>query len=335
MNTQTPTFEQTFSFERLLAAYRRARRGKGGRDEIAHFGWRLEANLLALREELLSGAYAHGSYRSFVVADSKRREIQAAPFRDRVVHQCVVAALEPVYERRFIYGSYACRKGKGTYAALARFERFARASRYALMMDISKYFASIDHALLLSLLERSVGDARMMGLCRIIIESSKTTPGVGIPIGNLTSQLFSNIYLNELDQFVKHQLHARRYVRYMDDFAILHDDREYLRDLKDRITDFLSARLRLVAHPHKVRIERIAQGVAFLGYRVFPHHRLLRGSTVRRFVSRVKVAKSAGGGGISEDAIRSWKAWAAGANSRGLLRSLAKRLDEPRLSDFG
>lgn len=332
MNEQI-TFEQAFSFERLLAAYRRARRGKGGRDEIAHFGWRLEANLLSLRAELMSGAYAHGQYRSFIVADSKRREIQAAPFCDRVVHQALVAALEPLFERRFIYDSYACRRGKGTHAALARFERFARVSRYALMMDISKYFASIDHEILLSLLERSVHDGRIRVLCRLIIRSSETAPGVGIPIGNLTSQLFSNIYLNELDQHIKHALHVRRYVRYMDDFVLLHDDREYLRDLKDRITDFLSARLRLVAHPHKVRIDATAAGVAFLGFRIFPHHLLLRGSTVRRFVARAKAAKLRSG--VSEDTIRSWKAWASGANSHGLLRSLAKRLDEPRLGDFG
>lgn len=295
MEIQLPTFEQAFSFENMLAAYRRARRGKGGRDEIAHFGWRLEANILALREELLSGTYAHGQYRSFVVADSKRREIQAAPFRDRVVHQCVVAALEPIFEKRFIYDSYACRKGKGTHAAISRFERFARVSRYALSMDVSKYFASIDHAKLLSLLERSIGDARMMQLCRIIIKSSEAAPGVGIPIGNLTSQLFSNIYLNELDQYIKHALRTRRYVRYMDDFVLLHDDRGHLRDLKDRITDFLSAHLRLVAHPHKVRVDATAGGVTFLGYRIFPHHRLLRGSTVRRFVARAKAAKSGGG----------------------------------------
>lgn len=290
------TFEQAFSFENMLAAYRRARRGKGAREEVAAFGWRLEANVLALREELLNGTYTHGQYRKFIIADSKRREIQAAPFRDRIVHQCVVAALEPLYERTFIFDSYACRKGKGTHAAIARFERFARSSRYALMMDISKYFASIDHLTLLAILERSVRDARLFALCRLIIESCECAPGVGIPIGNLTSQLFSNIYLNELDQFVKHALRARRYVRYMDDFALLHDDKGYLRAMKDEITAFLAARLALTAHPHKVRIDATARGVAFLGYRIFPHHRLLRSSTVRRFVSRAKAAKKDAGG---------------------------------------
>lgn len=279
----------------MLAAYARARRGKGAREEVAAFGWRLEANVLALRDELFSGTYTHGAYRKFVVSDSKRREIQAAPFRDRIVHQCVVAALEPVYERRFVYDSYACRKRKGTHASLARFERFARVSRYALMMDVSKYFASIDHSLLLSFLARGVHDPRLFALCRLVIESSEAASGRGIPIGNLTSQLFSNIYLNELDQHIKHELRVRRYVRYMDDFALLHDDRDYLRVMKDKISEFLTTRLALTAHPHKVRIDATARGVTFLGFRIFPHHRLLRGSTVRRFVARAKAAKSAGG----------------------------------------
>src|SRR3989344_3801662 len=129
-----------------------------------------------------------------------------------------------------------------------------------------------------------------------------------------TSQLFSNIYLNELDQYVKHHLHVRRYVRYMDDFTILHDDKEYLRAMKDEITGFLAARLSLVAHPHKVRIDNTARGVAFLGHRIFPHHRLLRGSTVRRFAARAKVLKRAGGGGLSEGSIRLGQAWAVGAH---------------------
>lgn len=295
MNTEQ-SLEQSFSFENLRAAYQRARRGKGGREEVAQFGWNLESNLLALRTDILSDAYVHGSYRKFIVSDSKRREIQAAPFRDRVVHQAMVAALEPVFDRGFVYDTYACRRGKGTHAAIARFERFARVSRYALTMDISKYFASIDHGILFSFLARKVNDRRMLALCRIVIKSSEEKPGVGIPIGNLTSQLFANVYLDALDQYVKHGLQERRYVRYMDDFAILHDDKAHLHALKAEVTDFLAARLKLAVHPHKAQIVPTRCGVGFLGFRIFPHHRLLRPSTVRRFVARVKRAKRAGGG---------------------------------------
>ncbi len=294
MNTHADIFEKAFSLENLIGAYRRARRGKQSREEVARFGWNLEKNLLSLRAELLDGTYAHGPYRKFIVSDSKRREIQAAPFRDRVVHQAVVAALEPVFEKRFIFDSYACRRGKGTHAGISRFEHFARVSRYALMMDISKYFASIDHEILHSLLLRKVRDERMLALCRTVIESSEETPGKGIPIGNLTSQLFANVYLDELDQYVKHGLRVRRYVRYMDDFVILHDDKEHLHALKEEVTHFLAARLRLTVHPKKAQVAPTRSGVGFLGVQIFPHHRLLRPSTVRRFVARAKAANQGG-----------------------------------------
>ena len=292
----TELFEEAFSLENLIGAYCRARRGKQKRDEVVRFGWNLEANLLKLRAELLSGSYAHGPYRRFVVSDSKRREIKAAPFCDRVVHQAIIAALEPLFERRFVFDSYACRRGKGTRAALSRFEKYLRLSRYALTMDVSKYFASIDHSILLSLLRTCVRDERMRALLKIIVESAEDRPGTGIPIGNLTSQLFANVYLDELDQYVKHVLRARRYVRYMDDFVILHDDKAHLHALKGEIAAFLATRLRLIAHPRKAQVAPTSRGIEFLGYRVFPHHRLLRKSTVKRFLSRAKAAKRAGGG---------------------------------------
>lgn len=298
MKTYVNIFENAFSFENLLAAYMRARRGKQGRHEIATFGWRLEAKLLALREELLSGSYAHGVYRHFIVSDSKRREIQAAPFRDRVVHHAVVAALEPIFDKGFIYDTYACRVGKGTQAALARFEQFSCVSRYVLSMDISKYFASIDHAVLLSLLKRKIADARMLALCEKIIASTEDSPGRGIPIGNLTSQLFANIYLNEFDQYAKHTLHLPRYIRYMDDIAILSDDKQQLHEVKGAAAVFMRERLGLVLHPRKVQVMPLAAGVDFLGYRLFPHHRLLRKSTVVRFVARLKREKLRGGGAL-------------------------------------
>lgn len=326
-----PSFEDAFSLQNLIGAYCRARRGKQTREEVTRFGWNLERNLLALRSELLVGTYTHGPYRKFIVSDSKRREIQAAPFRDRVVHQAMVAALDPVFEKRFVFDSYACRRGKGTHAGIKRFERYARVSHYALTMDISKYFASIDHDILFSLLSRKIRDERMLALCRIVIESSEETPGRGIPIGNLTSQLFANVYLDELDQYIKHELRVRRYVRYMDDFVLLHDDKLYLHELKRRITEFLAARLRLTVHPKKAQIAPTHCGIGFLGFHVFPHHRLLRKSTVKRFVARAKAAKR-GGGELSEDSLRSWLSWASGASSRGLLVSLARRLEDSRIA---
>jgi len=296
MKTHVNIFENAFSFENLLAAYLRARRGKQGRHEIATFGWRLEAKLLVLREELLSGSYAHGAYRHFIVCDSKRREIRAAPFRDRVVHHAVVAALEPIFDKGFIFDTYACRVGKGTQAALARFEQFSRVSRYVLSMDISKYFASIDHAILFSLLKCKIRDTRMLELCRRIIASTEDSPGRGIPIGNLTSQLFANMYLNEFDQYAKHTLRLPHYIRYMDDMVILSDDKKELHEVKEAAAVFMHERLGLALHPHKVQVTPISTGVDFLGYRIYPQHRLLRKSTVVRFAGRLKREKLRGGG---------------------------------------
>jgi retron-type reverse transcriptase len=295
MKTQLDFFEEAFSWENLLNAYARARRGKQKREQIERFGWNLEANVQTLRTELIGGTYVHGPYRHFIVADSKRREIKAAPFRDRVVHQTVVAALEPIFERRFIFDTYACRRDKGTRAAIRRFEHFLHLSRYALTMDVSRFFASIDHAILIDLLARRIPDTRMMDLCRLIVHSSEDGPGRGIPIGNLTSQLFANVYLNELDQHVKHCLRERRYVRYMDDFSILADDKTHLHAQEREIGGFLQERLHLSVHPKKSQVEPTERGIGFLGYRIFPHHRLLRTSTVKRFVARAKLAKRGGG----------------------------------------
>ena len=329
MKTHTNLFENAFSFANLLEAYKRARRGKQGRHEIATFGWRLESKLLELRQELLSGSYTHGTYRHFIVSDSKRREIQAAPFRDRVVHHAVVAALEPIFDKGFIFDTYACRVGKGTQAAIERFEQFARASRYILSMDISKYFASIDHEILFSLLKHKIRDTRMLELCRRIIISTEESPGRGIPIGNLTSQLFANIYLNEFDQYAKHTLRLPHYIRYMDDIAALSDDKKELHEVKEAAAVFMRDRLGLALHPRKVQVVPLAIGVDFLGYRIYPHHRLLRKSTVARFVLRHKHENLRGG--ASKDSIRSWLVYARGADSHGLLRSLARRLSEPQL----
>ena len=329
MKTYTNLFEKACSFESLLAGYYRARRGKGSREEVARFGYRVEAHLLQLHTELMEETYVHGEYRKFIVHDSKRREIQAAPFRDRVVHQAIVAALEPVFERRFIFDSYACRREKGTHAALLRFERFMRVSRYALSLDISKYFASIDHTTLLSLIAHKVHDPRMLQLCQLVIDSSETTFGHGIPIGNLTSQLFANIYLDKLDQYIKHTLRMRRYIRYMDDMVILHDDKQILHETKEKIRIYAEEVLGLILHPYKVQVAPTDRGIDFLGYRVFPRYRRLRRSTVKRFERRTKHQIAAGG--ASENAVLSWRGYAMDARSYGLRRSLAKRLKQPLL----
>ena len=288
-------YDQVFDFNNLYRAYVGAKKHKQYRDSILKFSYKLEENLLALRYELAHKTYKHGGYREFIINDSKKRLIKAAPFRDRVVHHALFNIIEPILEPGFIYDSYACRKGKGTHAAIKRLEKFIRSLKlcaqnddhmeqriYCLQCDISKYFDSVDHNVLIKLLERKIKDENILWLCREIIASNPK----GIPIGNLTSQLFANVYLNELDYFVKRVLHEKCYVRYMDDFLILGLDKRHLHDDKERIKIFLNERLKLEMHPKKAEIFPINKGVDFLGYVVRDGKRYLRKSTVRRFLKK-------------------------------------------------
>lgn len=308
MKSYTNLSEDAFSFNALVGAYERARRGRRYREDVLNFGSCLEEHLLELRDELQNGRYQHGPYRSFIVHDAKKRHIQAATFRDRIVHQAVNQALEPLFERGFIKDSYACRKGKGVLAAIKQFETFSRTGAYVLTADVSKYFATIDHETLLRLLSRRISDRQILQVCERIIRSIEESPGKGMPIGNLTSQLFANVYLNELDQFIKHTLRLKRYVRYMDDIAILESDKAVLHSAREQIESFVQERLLLELHPRKVQIAPIATGIDYLGYRIYPHHRMLRKSTVKRFIKRSRRAERIAGGGAltGKRCVRGW-----------------------------
>jgi retron-type reverse transcriptase len=292
-------FAEVTSFNNLHLAYLKARRCRRYRTAILKFGYDLEENLLALRRELANKTYRHGGYRKFIVADSKKRVIKAAPFRDRVVHHALCNVIEPILDRGFIYDSYACRKGKGTHAAVIRLEKFIKSLRtnerererrmgpartYCLKCDVSKYFDNIDHEILLKILKKKIKDENVLWLLREIIESNPR----GIPIGNLTSQLFANVYLNELDHFVKRTLHEKYYTRYMDDFVVLGTDKKRLNRDKERIRSFLRDELKLELHPKKAEVFPIDKGVDFLGYVIRDNRRLLRKSTVNRFLKKKK-----------------------------------------------
>lgn len=287
------------SFENLYRAYTKARRLRKGRKAVMVFDDHREQNLGMLSYQLRMGVYHHGAYREFIINDSKKRRIRAAPFRDRVVHHAVVAAIEPLFEKRFIYDSYVCRKDKGTHAAVKRLRKFMYSvtdgyerEAYFLKLDVSKYFQNIDHEVLYALVCRVVKDADTCSLLHAIIDSSVDSVvggrKKGIPIGNLTSQLFANIYLNELDHYVKERLYCRYYVRYMDDIVICAADKSELERLRISIELFLRETLLLIIHPHKVLINPIASGVPFLGYVLFPHYTRLRSSTVRRCRIRIR-----------------------------------------------
>lgn len=254
-------------------------------------------NVLALHQQLEAKTYHHGSYQAFKVNDPKPRDIHKASVQDRLVHHAVYRILYPYFDRRFIHDSYSCRTQKGTHRAMDRFRYFARKvsrngtrTAWILKCDVRKFFASIDHAVLLGILRQYIADTDTLALLDQIIGSFHTPskPNVGLPLGNLTSQLLVNIYLNELDQYIKRSLKVRCYVRYADDFVLLHEQREYLVTLVPVIAAFLGEHLKLHLHPRKVFIKTLASGVDFLGWVHFPHHRVLRTTSRRRMLKKLQ-----------------------------------------------
>lgn len=254
----------------------------------------LERNLFDIQDDLRAGTYRHGPYRAFTVYDPKARSIHKATVRDRVVHQAIVSVLEPMFDPQFIEDSFSCRLGKGTHAAVRRLRRFLWVASMGghrtvsvLQCDIRRFFASVDHEALLGLLQRRVRDVRMRALLERITRSFSMAPGKGIPLGNLTSQLFANVYLHELDRFVKHELHERWYLRYCDDFAIVHTSRPHIAALVPTIEQFLEQRLSLRLHPRKVTVRTWTQGIDFLGYVLLPRATVIRTSTKHRLLHRL------------------------------------------------
>lgn len=294
------------SFENLLAAYRAAAHGKRGKAAVAAFEWRLEENLLALQADLRTGTYAPGAYTNFPIREPKRRLISAAPFRDRVVHHALVRVIEPIFERRFIHDSYANRHGKGTHRALDRCTHWMRRRAYVLPIDVKQFFPSVDHAILEGILERTVVDSRVLDLVDRILASGRGVqrdeydmvyfPGDdllaadrprGLPIGNLTSQFWANVYLNEVDQFVKRGLGCRGYLRYADDMLLFADDKHVLHEWCGAMIDRL-AELRLTIHANRAQPRPCTVGLPYLGFQVFPDHRRLKRRNVVHARRRVK-----------------------------------------------
>lgn len=258
-------------------------------------------NIFALHLELIDKIYRHGGYYAFKVNDPKPRDIHKASVRDRLLHHAIYRMLYPFFDRKFIYDSYSCRLGKGTHRAINRFRDYGRkvSKNYAktvwvLKCDIRKFFASIDHRILKEILQNSIVDDDALWLLSQVIDSYNESGklGVGLPLGNLTSQLLVNIYMNEFDQFVKRRLKVRHYIRYADDFVILHEDKKYLDDLLPEISGFLETQLKLTLHPNKVSITTLGSGVDYLGWVHFPHYRVLRTVTRRRMLDRINLNSS-------------------------------------------
>lgn len=294
-------FDNITSVDNLLDAWREFIRGKSKKKDVQIFEQNLIDNIRLLREDLLSGMYRHGSYEHFKINDPKPRDIHKASVRDRLLHHALYRQLYSFFDRVFIYDSYSCRVGKGTHRAMSRFRAFAyKVSKnntrtcWVLKCDIRKFFASIDHAILKEILSRHLHDINLLKLLTHIIDSFYTTGriGVGLPLGNLTSQLLVNIYMNEFDEFAKHTLDTKYYMRYADDFVFLHEDRNYLINLIPSIAVFLEEKLKLSLHPGKLHLKTLASGVDFLGWIHFSDHRVLRTSTKKRMFRRIEETKS-------------------------------------------
>jgi len=284
-------FDQLCHYDNLYWAYWKVRKGKTQRKYVLDFEEKLQENLLRLQHELQTQVYRPLPLQTFILRDPKTRKINKSDFRDRVVHHALCNIIEPIFEKKFIYDSYANRLGKGTLKAVERFDYFKQKvsqnntqTCFVLKADIQHYFETVDHTILLSILRKHIKDTKVMQLIEVIVENHYAcTPGKGMPLGNLTSQFFANVYLNELDQFVKHTLKAQCYIRYVDDFILLSDTRTVLELYQQRIQFFLQQRLSLNLHPDKSRIITLEQGVHFLGFRIFNHHRLIRKKNVRKF----------------------------------------------------
>ncbi len=340
--TYNNLFPQIYDFEALHAAYLRARAGKRDRQEVQAFELDLEGNLIQLQNELIWGQYQIGAYRSFKIYEPKERQVAALPFRDRVVQHALVAAIEPIWERRFIADSYACRPGRGTHRgadkAQAMLRQVKREHGYVAVFkaDIAKYFQSIDHGVLKGLLRRRIACRKTLALLDHIIDSANVlhgTPGIGLPIGNLTSQLCANVYLHELDEFVKHGLREKHYARYMDDFIIIHPDKSHLQRLRVRIEAFLWQHLRLRTN-QKTQVFPVAllrgRALDFLGYRIWATHRRLRKSSIGRITHTLRrLQRHYADGRVSwprvMQSIKSWVAHSAHANAWGLRTRLLGR----------
>lgn len=292
----THTYQYITSVENLLEAWREFVRGKRSRKDVQEFERNLMGNVISLHQDLATRLYRHAPYWAFNISDPKPRNIHKASVRDRLLHHALFRTISPFFERTFIADSYSCRLGKGTHKAIERFRVFAyQVSKnhtktvWVLKGDIWKFFASVNQTILVKIVTRHISDKDVTGLLsRVVGSFYSTREGVGLPLGNLTSQLLVNIYMNKFDQFIKHKLKVQYYIRYADDFVILSQDKKWLFDVLPKIENFLWNELRLHLHPDKVSICTLASGVDFLGWVHFPDHRVLRTTTKKRMLRRIQ-----------------------------------------------
>ena len=305
MKTYNKLFKKLCSLENLKLAFKKARKGKSKKWYVKEFEANLDSELTKLKIELETQTYKSKPLKRFIVRDPKTRVIHSSAFRDRVVHHAICNIIEPIFDKIFIYDSYASRKRKGVHVGLKKFDKLKRqvtyngkllkiakdknmTSGYALKADIKHYFDTIDIEILMKIIGKKIRDGKVLQFIKIILNNHNfKIKGKGMPLGNLTSQFFANVYLNELDYYIKHNLKVKHYLRYVDDFVILHDSKEKLRLYKWLINNFLKQKLKLELHPEKSKVISLHNGVNLLGFKVFYHYKLPRKSNLRKFEKKL------------------------------------------------
>ena len=335
MITYTNLYPKIYYLFNLIAAWKKARKGKAKKDYIIEFERNLIKNLLKLQEELKRETYKPRQLKSFILRDPKTRKISKSDFRDRIVHHALFDIIEPIFEKIFIYDSCANRIGKGNLFAIQRLYYFIKkisrngkvngwfninqVKGYCIKADIKHYFQEVNHHILIQIIKKKIADEKVISLIKLILINGQEKEGVGMPPGNLTSQFFANVYLNELDYFVKHKLKAKYYIRYVDDFVILHKSKEQLIKWKEEISDFLKKELKLELHQEKSKVVPLSRGIDFVGFRNFYYYKLLRKRNISKILIKINQYKL---GDITKEKLleiyQGWQAYARWANSYNL-----------------
>jgi len=319
-------YQYIISVENLLEAWQEFLNGKRSRKDVQKFELNLMENILSLRRDLINKTYQHSPYHAFNISDPKPRNIHKASVRDRLLHHAIYRVLYPFFDKTFIADSYSCRLGKGTHRAINQFRAFVykvslnyTRTVWVLKCDIRKFFASVDQIVLTNILNGYIPDNDTRWLLSKIVSSFYSTQKCkGLPLGNLTSQLLINIYMNEFDQFVKHKLKAKYYIRYADDFVFLSHDKKWLENILPRVRDFLWNNLKLQLHPDKLFLKTVASGVDFLGWVNFSDHRVLRTVTKKRMFRNIEIEKG------DSDTVQSYLGLLSHGNSRQMEQKVAE-----------
>jgi len=329
------SYKDIISLENLLAAWSEFVRGKRSRADVQRFERNLMANFIALHKDLREGCYNHSPYWPFKITDPKPRNIHKAGVRDRLLHKAIYRVLYPIWDKTFILDSYSCRNKKGTHKAFARLETITRKISknytqpcFALKCDIRRFFDSIDHEVLTALLRKRTSDTKLLDLLRNIIGSFELSLGKGMPLGNLTSQLFANVYMDPLDKFAKHKLKAKHYLRYADDFIFLADNPDELMGYFVEINQFLKTNLKLSLHPDKISLRKLEWGIDYVGYVTLPYYNLPRRKTVKRIQKHL--ARDLMDGDIQSvnNAMPSYLGYLGHANASKLQDDLSQKVME-------